>query len=341
MTVVATFSGSATEWDDFARGQPGWTPCHRYGWKGVVERVFGHECPYLEARDERGSLVGVLPLVRVRSRLFGHYLVSMPFLNSGGPLGSAEAVAHLTTRAAELASEAGVQLVQLRSRGELPIDWPVSHRKVSVVLDLPRGEPDELWRRFPGKLRSQVRRPQKEGIVVRFGAEEVAGFYEVFARHMRDLGTPTLPRRFFDAVVDAFPAESWFACAYHAGRPVAGGCGLVGAGEVEITWAASARAVSRLAPNMLLYWSFMERAVEHGLERFDFGRCTPGGGTHAFKLQWSSREVPLWWYERSSGRLRGTPSPQDGRYALGVRLWKRLPVPIATALGPRIVRAIP
>ena len=36
-----------------------------------------------------------------------------------------------------------------------------------------------------------------------------------------------------------------------------------------------------------------------------------------------------------------TPSPDDAAYAWGPRLWKRLPLPVATALGPRIVKYIP
>ena len=76
---------------DFLAAQPGATFCHRYAWRSVIESVFGHECRFLAARSN-GALVAVLPLVRVKSHIFGHYLVSMPFLNYGGPLGSEEGV---------------------------------------------------------------------------------------------------------------------------------------------------------------------------------------------------------------------------------------------------------
>ena len=89
--IVAPYTGTADAWDAFVATQPGWTHFHRYGWRAVIERVFGHQCLYLAARDADGALHGVLPLVRVRSAVFGHYLVSMPFLNYGGPLGTGEA----------------------------------------------------------------------------------------------------------------------------------------------------------------------------------------------------------------------------------------------------------
>ncbi len=338
--TVAAFAGPPAEWDGFAREQPGYTHFHGYGWKGVIERVFGHECLYLAARDDRGGLAGVLPLVRVRSLLFGHYLVSMPFVNYGGPLGERSAVRALAAHARARADDDGARLLELRSRIELPLDLPASHRKITVVLDLP-DTPEALQRSLGAKLRSQVRRPAKEGVTVRFGADQVAPFFEVFSRHMRDLGTPTQPRRLFEAIAEAFGPDAWFGCAYLADRPIAAGAGFRWGDEVEMTWASSLVEFNRIAPNMMLYWSFMERGIAEGLARFNFGRCTPGSGTHRFKRQWGGRDERLWWYQHSSGEEASTPSPDDGAYAWGPRIWRHLPVPLATALGPRIVRSIP
>jgi serine/alanine adding enzyme len=328
-------------WENFLRDARGSTHCHRYGWRRVMERVFGHECIYLVAKDDEGVVRGLLPLVRVKSVLFGHYLVSMPFLNYGGPLGDATAVRALTAAAAGIAERDRVRLLELRSGHELPIDLPVSHRKITVVLDLEPGDPEVLWKRLDAKVRSQVRRPQKTGVTVRFGADQIAPFFEVFSRHMRDLGTPTLAHRFFDAVGEEFPQDVWFGCAYLHGRPIACGAALRFGGELEMTWASALVEFKKESPNMLLYWAFMERACNEGLQLFNFGRCTPDGGTHRFKKQWGSRDLPLWWYDLSREAGTTTPSPHDESYAWGPRLWKRLPVPVATFLGPRIVRCIP
>lgn len=339
--MIVELASDQERWDRFVAAQPDASFCHAFAWGEVIRRTFGHECLFLEARDPAGATAGVLPLVRVKTPLFGHFLVSMPFLSYGGPLGSAEAVRALADHAVALADGDGAGLLEFRSRHELPLALPVSHRKVTVVLDLEPGNPEAAFKAFPSKLRSQVRRPQKEGVEVRFGADQLAPFYAVFARHMRDLGTPVLPRRFFEAVSAAFGERAWFAAAWLDGVPVAGGCGFTGGGEFEITWASSLAEYSRVAPNMLLYWAFIERAAQAGLRCFNFGRCTPGAGTHRFKLQWGSREEPLWWYQHARGAAAKTPSPDDAAYAWGPRLWKRLPVPVATALGPWVVRGIP
>lgn len=337
---VEQFAGAPDEWDALARRSPGFTHFHLYGWRSVMERVYGHECLYLAAYDDAAALAGVLPLVRVKSALFGHFLVSMPFLNYGGPLGTPDAIVALVARASELARESGVKLLELRSRVPLPIDLPVSHRKITVLLDLPESEP-ALMKQLDAKLRSQVRRPQKEGVAVRFGADQVAPFFEVFAHHMRDLGTPTQPRRLFETIAATFPEDAWFGCAWYEGRPIACGCAFRWGAELEMTWASSLNAHKRIAPNMLLYYRFMERALDAGVRTFNFGRSTPDSGTHRFKSQWGSRDEQLWWYDLSAGGTVTTPSPTDSGYAWGPRIWKRLPAAVATALGPRIVRYIP
>jgi serine/alanine adding enzyme len=340
MIRVEHFTGDEEVWDAFAAAQSGYTHFHRLRWRTVIERTFGHECVYLAARNSEGELVGVLPLVRVRSVVFGHYLVSMPFLNYGGPLGTDSGIRALVDEASQLALRDRVKLLEMRSSTPLRISLPVSHRKITVLLDLP-STPEVLLKRFGAKLRSQIRRPQKEGVTVAFGPEQVEPFYAVFSRHMRDLGTPTQSLSFFREIADQFPDDCWFASAYLAGRPVAAGCGFRFDDEFEMTWASSLREYNRESPNMLLYWAFMERSIGDGVRRFNFGRCTPGTGTHRFKLQWGGREQPLWWYRLAASEDATTPSPKDGAFRWGPRIWRRLPASIATAFGPSIVRNIP
>jgi len=333
----------AEEWDDFVRSRPDSSFCHLHGWSAVMGQALGHRCTYLVARD-RGSIQGVLPLVRVRSALFGHYLVSVPFLSYGGPLGSAEAVRSLSEEATAIAAKSGADLLELR--GRCPTDvapLTTNVRKITVLLDLP-SDPEVLWNEgLKAKVRSQVRRPQKEGMVTRFGPGELDAFYRVFSQGMRDLGTPVLPRAFFQRIVTELGPQVELASVYLGDVAVAAGFGFVWNDEFEITWAASLRDYNRMAPNMLLYWSLMERMIERGLRVFNFGRCTPGGGTHRFKKQWGdARDVPLPWAQWSPSGVAATPNPDGGRlFRYATRAWSRLPLAVANRLGPPLARNLP
>lgn len=338
--TIEPWTGAAGEWNDFVRADPTSTFCHLHGWRHVMGEVLGHRTHHRVARGGDGGLVGLLPLVEVKSLIFGHYLVSMPFLNYGGPLGPPEVRRGLAEESRRLAADLGVDLLELRDRHEIPGDLEVSHRRITVVLELP-DDPEVLWMDLKGKVRSQVRRPRKAGMTARVGGQEVDAFYEVFTQHMRDLGTPVLPRSLFDALLDAFPEEVEFCAVYHEDQPVAAGCGFRHHDEFEITWASALRDFSREAPNMLLYWTLIERTIERGGTAFNFGRCTPGSGTHRFKSQWGGDDVPLYWSQWSKDGRDATPSPEEGIFETATTVWSKLPLPVANALGPFLSRQIP
>jgi FemAB-related protein (PEP-CTERM system-associated) len=343
---VERYSGTAERWDEFVRTQPGWTHNHLYGWRNVMQSAMGHDAPYLLATDDASNEIqGVLPLVRVKSMLFGHFLVSVPFLNYGGPLGSSRAITALAQHAADMAATDRAKILELRSRNDIGAlqDFDVSHRKITVLMDSSGGS-EAVWKRLGSKLRSQIRRPQKEGVTVRIGPDQLLPFYKVFAHHMRDLGTPVMPRGFFEAVATEFPEDALFAVAYHDETPIACGAGFTWGNpddrEFEITWASALREYNRMSPNMLVYWELMKYISDNGTRTFNFGRCTPGGNTHKFKTQWGTVDQPLWWYERRAAGA-ATPAEGHGAAARGPEVWKRLPLAVANALGPRIIRFIP
>jgi FemAB-related protein (PEP-CTERM system-associated) len=333
--LVAPLSDSA-EWDGFVANAPGATIAHLHAWSRITADVMRKEPRYLAAWDADGSIRGVLPLVRLRSLAFGERYVSVPYLNDGGPIGDPEAVVAL--RAYALEHECGPSArLELRCRVPLEGNEPSGH-KVTVLLDLPP-EPATLWDALPSKVRSQVRRPTKAGMTMRFGVDQLSAFYDVWSHNMRDLGTPVLPRRFFDAVATAFPDHFIVGCVYREDEPVAAGAGFLFRDEFEITWASSLRAHSREAPNMLLYWEFMSRAIERGATVFNFGRCTPGESTHKFKLQWGGESVPLGW-EVHGASATGNGGP--GHLArMASSAWRRLPLPVANLVGPVMARQLP
>jgi FemAB-related protein (PEP-CTERM system-associated) len=340
VNTAERFTGAPEEWDAFVRADAAGTFCHLSAWWPIVEDVFHHQCIPLCVRDATGALTGVLPLVHVTSRLFGRYLISMPFLNAGGPLGDAGARATLAIAAEREGRERRVSLVELRNRDAAPDHGHSTDRKITVHLPL-EGGAEAVWRRFPSKLRSQIRRAEREGFDVRFGPEQDDAFYDVFARHMRTLGTPVLPRAVFRRIASAFGTTAEFVAVYDGATPVAGGCGFHWHGAFELTWASSRREVNRRAANMLMYWLLIERAAAAGHHTFDFGRCTPGGGTHRFKRQWGGYDVPLPWTQWSASGVPSPPSPEQPMFRFASACWRRLPLPIANRLGPLIATQLP
>ncbi len=337
---VSVSSSPSADWDAFVRQTSGFTAFHLSPWLTTLTQTLRHSVFALEARDDTNQLCGVLPLAQVRSPLFGNYLMSVPFASYGGPLGSPAACGALVEEATRIARDKRCALMELRGRVPLAVNLPVSNRKITVVLPLDGG-PEAVFKRFESKLRSQVRRAEREGVSIRFGRELVADFYTVFAQHMRDLGTPALGRDFFESLANGYGDEMVVAVAYLADQPVACAIGFFWGEEFEITWASALIAFKKIAPNMSLYWRLMEHVAQRGARVFNFGRCTEGSNTHRFKRQWGGTDEPLFWYQWSaSAQPASTPAP-GGAFALAETIWRQLPVALTSRLGPHVARLLP
>lgn len=341
--VVSVGDERATEWDGFVAAHPAASAYHGYLWRGVIRRSFGCETHYLMATSAGGRVSGVLPVARLKSRLFGDFLVSLPYFNYGGPLSDSQAAdTALTDHAVALAKSLGVGHLELRERTERNGPWAVRTDKVAMVLDL-QPTTDQQFAALGSKLRSQVRRPQREGVAVECGGLELLPkFYRVFARNMRDLGTPVYAVGFFETMLTLLGDAAEIVVVSVGAVPAAAGFLIHLRGRTEIPWASSVREWNPVGVNMLLYWEAIKAAISRGSTQFDFGRSTAGAGTFRFKAQWGAGPQPLYWhYWLADGRDMPALRPDNPRFSMAIRTWQRIPVWAANLLGPPIVRNLP
>ena len=338
-TVHVAGQSDAAAWTAFVNAAADAAAYHSWTWRAVFERAFGHTCVYLIARSG-GDVRGVLPLVQINSVLFGRTLTSLPFLNYGGVLADdAAAGKALLEAAAEEARLRRCRHVELRHVERMFPSLPCRQHKVTMLLRL-RGV---NWSALDKKVRNQIRKAEKSDLAVCSGGTELLdAFYTVFARNMRDLGTPVYGRVFFEQILQTFPDSARLHIVMLGRTPIAGGLTVRSRSKLEIPWASSVRRYNALCPNHLLYWTVIQHAIDTGCEVFDFGRSTPGEGTFKFKEQWGTEPVPLHWeYVLNGSAHVPDTTPDNPKYALMVNAWKRLPLGVATMIGPHIVRSIP
>lgn len=339
VSITTASRRDAPLWDAFVATQPQASGYHAWGWRTVFERAFRHEPIYLIAR--RGAdPAGVLPLVAIRSILFGRTLTSLPFVNYGGVLTSDDGVAQaLVDASRDLAHRLGCGHVELRHTDRRFPALPCKQHK--VAMRLPLG--DVSWDRLDKKVRNQIRKAEKSGLTAQSGGAELLGdFYRVFARNMRDLGTPVYTRTMFEEVLRVFPDHANVHVIRLHGAAVGAAVTYRAGGMMEMPWASSVRDYNVLCPNHLLYWTIIQFAAAMGQRVLDFGRSTPGEGTFKFKEQWGARPLALHWeYVLAEGAPMPDVSPANPKFQAAIEIWKRLPLPLATRIGPHVVRGIP
>jgi FemAB-related protein (PEP-CTERM system-associated) len=325
-------------WEQFVAVCPEATFFHRIEWRDLLEEVLRHRTHYLLA-ERGGRLVGVLPLAEVKSLLFGHALVSLPFAERAGVAAvDAEAVTALHDAARELAQSLGTHHLELRNAVRREPDWPEQDLYVSFRKEI-AADPDENLRAIPRKQRAMVRKAMQRGL-----ASEIDGdarrFFALYADNVHRHGTPALPRRFFDALLRRFGGDcEVLTVVDRTGRPVSGVLSFYFRDAVLPYYAGDVPAARDLAANDFKYWTLMRRAGERGCRVFDYGRSKRGTGPYDFKRNWGFTPEPLH-YEYALLKRDVVPqnNPANPKYRALIAAWQRLPRAVANGLGPHIVR---
>lgn len=342
VTIRSYQSSDELAWNDYVRSHDGGTVFHLTSWKQAVAATFGHPFFCLLAEEEvagRKSVRGILPLCRVKSFLFGDYIVSVPFAELGGVLADcAEVEGKLVAAAAELSRELGCDYVEYRNRKPLAglktknlyVNFS---REIFPVLD-------DNMKAIPRKSRAMVRQGIKNGLTAHFGNDLLCEFYEVLARSYHSLGTPVFTLSFFRNLLAAFGDQSSVMVVRNPqGQSVAAVLTFYYGDCILPYYAGSLREFRNLAPNDFMYWELMRHGWEKGCKVFDFGRSKEGTGSYDFKRHWGFEPSPLA-YQYELTRIAELPnlSPANPKYARKIEMWRKLPFFATKIIGPPLAR---
>jgi len=342
MTVAITpmTDSDAKSWDDFVRSTAGGTFFHLSSWAKIFPAIFGHSIHYLMAR-RGGELVGILPLVHQKSRLFGNALMAAPFLVEGGPLvRDDEAKAALDQAAIALKHKVGAQYIEFRSRTASRPHWqarkglyatfkrPLSANDEDNLLAIPRKQRAVVRKTLTGELTSIV-------------DPEVDSFFRVYSESVRNLGTPVFAKRYFAMLLKVFPNDSDIVVVREGAVPMSAVLNFYHGDTVLPYYGGGTRLARQKPANDFMYWEVMRQAVARGYRRFDFGRSKAGTGAFSFKKNWGF--APEWLeyeYHFAPGHSMPDKNPLNPKYALMIQAWKKLPLPVANLLGPLLIRGL-
>ena len=327
-------------WNEYVLRHPG-ALFHCADWEQVFA-VYGLPFRRLAAMQD-GRIVGVLPLVWQRSFLFGNQFVSLPCFDTTGVLADdAEARDALVEKATQMATDEGAEVVLLRQAEALELSQHVRTDKVLMRLKL-ESDPGAMWDGLKSKVRSQVRKPSKCGLSVeRGGVELLPHFFRVYSENMRDLGSPSHSRRFFQAVIDTFPEEVAIYVIRLDGKAIGTGFTMANGDRLEMPWASSLRRYNKYSVNHLLYWRITEDACRDGYQWFNFGRSSYDSGPYRFKRQWGPEQVQLYWYYLAPNPAAAAKAASlQESYGWGAKLWRRLPLWMSRSLGPIFISKLP
>ncbi len=324
------------KWNDFVVKCDEATFFHRAEWRTIIEKAFGHKTFFLYA-ESNNDVAAILPLVQVKSILFGHCLVSTPFCVYGGPAyNSEDALNAILEKACDLARSMSVDYLELRTSEPVRPEWPVKDLYVTFKMQLVPDR-DAIMQKIWRKQRTVIRKAFKQGLTHTFDPSS-DDFFKTYSTSVRNLGTPVFAKKYFDILLSTFPKECEILTVRKNGKAVSSVLSFYDKGCVYPYYGGGLPEARDLKSNDYMYYELMcHAAMDKGFHTFDFGRSKKGTGVYEYKKHWQMEpeELQYQYYLVKSDSLPNL-SPNNPKYRLMIDLWKRLPLGVSQILGPQL-----
>ena len=322
------------EWDDYVAKSDDASFFHRGGWYRIIRDSFNHTPHYLRAVDSDGNTRGILPLFEVKSMLFGHSLVSVPFCVYGGAVADSSDVRRLLEdEAANLARDLNVDYLELRNIEKTRDDWPVKSLHATFLREIEEGE-EAILLSIKNKQRAVIRKSLRTNFS-RELQDNVDDFFFAYSTSVRNLGTPVFSKRYFENLKKEFGQD----CEIVSIKGDNGlHCSLISFyfKDHVLPYYGGGLSASRKSKAMdFMYYDLMCRAGKEGYRTFDFGRSKIDSGPYNYKRHWgfAPQLLHYQYFLVNSNKLPelNTTNP---KYQMVISAWQKLPLKMSQLLGP-------
>jgi FemAB-related protein (PEP-CTERM system-associated) len=266
-------------------------------------------------------------------------LLSLPFAVEGGVCAvDADTQRALEHAALDLGREIGATSIELRDGLEAP-EFRVREGLYYRFRRALRPTEEENMAAIPRKQRRMVRVGQQSGLAARTDPDDFDAFYDLYARSVRQLGTPVFPKHYLRRFLQHFPTDCVLLTVRHGQTPVAAVMSFFFGETVLPYYSGSRREYFKHAVNDFMYWELTRLALQRGARVFDFGRSKKGTGAFDFKTHWGFEPEPLRYRIASSEPAAAIERSTSDRNLQMLRAaWQRVPLPLTKILGPFFIR---
>lgn len=342
MNIRIATSDDEKRWDDYVAAHSTATPYHRFAWGKACTQAYGQPMNYWLAEDDASNIIGVLPGINFKKPLSSSKIIALPYCDTGFAIANDEDTQNALLATLPDASD-------YRDLIQTPADTTTLTLGQKVILRLPLPESSEaLLASFKSKLRSQVRKAEKNGLTMKLSESYpdhqalLGSFYSVYQQNMRQLASPVHAYEWFDSILKHYDNNARLCVVFNDTQPIGAGIVIINGEVAAIPWASTLSQFNRLAPNMMLYWSLLANVTDNGQSVFDFGRSSYGEGTYKFKTQWGAVPYALHWHNGSVTELKDAveTGPPGAIRKLAESIWPKLPLGLTVSFGSAIRRYI-
>jgi FemAB-related protein (PEP-CTERM system-associated) len=321
-------------WDEYVKTHPEGTFFHLSGWKTVIENSFSHQCYFLIAKRSE-EVIGVLPLVEIKSRLFGHALVSTPFCVYGGVIADDQEIqSALEKEAVAIAEDLAVDHLELRYKTEQSNDFILKQAHSTFGCEIAKDH-EQILANVKKKQRAVIRGSFKNELTHSV-TQNINEFYDLLSQSYRNLGTPIFTKRYFENLIQVFDDTVDITLVRDKNNNPSSAVMNVYFNDTVLPYYGGGNNNARdIKSADYMYYQVLCNAQQRGFKWFDFGRSKNESGPFNYKKHWGMKPNPLYYYYYLV-KAKEVPnlSPNNPKYKLLINLWQKLPLKLSQVLGP-------
>lgn len=282
-----------------------------------------------------------MPLVEVKSRLFGHALVSTPFCVYGGALADNQEIkTKLEAKACLLAEQLNVDYLELRYKNAQETNLLLKQAHTTFGWEVPEGD-DAILAQVKKKQRAVLRHSFKNELSAEY-QNDTDSFYQILSQSYRNLGTPIFSKSFFDDLMTEFADTADILLIKDKTGSASTAVINFYFKEQVLPYYGGGTAESRFHKSAdFMYYQVMCDARRKGYTWFDFGRSKNDSGPFKYKKNWGMEAQPLhYYYHLVKAKNLPNLSPNNPKYKLFISLWQKLPLWLSQKLGPLLSKSL-
>ena len=313
---------------------------HTPEFRSLVEKSFSCKSHYLAAIENQ-EIKAIFPFFHINHKIFGKKVISVPFLEYGGPCGESRYIPDMLNYI--YGKYLNVDYIEVR-QGIENKDFDTVLGKLMkknteykrFVLKLDKEE--IIWKNLDKQKRKAIKNAAEHGIVVKdISEKEMPEFYKLYLKNMRAFGSPPYSKRFFSNFFKHMVNNGLGKVigAYYNQKLISALVGYCYKERIHIIISVSDDKFLSYRPNEAVHWHFIKYAIANNYKYFDFGRVREGSGQFRFKKEWGCELKDLnHYYLLIKAKQIPHIDPDNIRYKLIIKIWKRLPIKATKVLGP-------
>jgi hypothetical protein len=334
------------EWNARLLEYHGATVFHTAQWARVLAESYGYRPQYAVFREAE-KVVGLLPIMEVRSLWTGRRGVCLPFSDECAPLLTEGTAASALL---ELIREFGMahrwDYLELRGGAENVRSATQTDRFVVHNLTLEASEEAQL-RRLRDSTRRNIQRALKEGVEIHHlqSIDAMDVFYALHCRTRRRHGLPPQPLKFFHRIHQSLiePGFGFVSLARFNSKWIAGAVFLRFGTQAVYKFGASDPQYQHARANNLVMWQSICRLQREKVAQLSLGRSDRDDeGLLQFKRGWGGEEVDLF-YQRIGflkNPKRDSLRSSNAAGGFSYKIIQRLPIPVLRLMGGVMYRHV-